>query len=332
MVHIARNLLHCAAHDWGDIEQNNQVENDTMDRSPALETVILPRTSEITDGFKVRRALPSSRRRMVGPFIFLDQMGPEILRPGKALDVAPHPHIGLATVTYLFEGEAVHRDSLGVTQQIRPGDVNWMTAGRGIAHSERTPPELRGGGSRIFGIQSWVALPVRDEESAPSFAHYDERELPVIEGEGKRVRLIAGSLFGARSPVRTLSEMFYADVMLDAGARIAVPVDHEERALYIVQGSLELDGGSFNEGELLVLTPGAEVTVAARADASTRLLLLGGAAMDGPRHIWWNFVSSSRERIEQAKADWRAGRFAPVPDETEFIPLPDDGPIVARYP
>jgi len=305
-----------------------------MDRSPALETVILPRTSEIVEGFTVRRALPSSRRRMVGPFIFLDQMGPEILHPGKALDVAPHPHIGLATVTYLFEGEAMHRDSLGVRQRIRPGDVNWMTAGRGIAHSERTPPELRGTGSRIFGIQSWVALPVRDEESAPTFAHYDEKELPTIEGEGKHVRLIAGSLFGAQSPVRTLSEMFYADAMLEGGARIPVPVDHEERAVYIVQGSVEIDGdgGAFEEGQLLVLKPGAEVTLTASAGSPARLLLLGGAAMDGPRHIWWNFVSSSRERIEQAKADWRAGRFAPVPDETEFIPLPDDKPIVARYP
>jgi redox-sensitive bicupin YhaK (pirin superfamily) len=299
----------------------------------ALETVILPRTSEIADGFKVRRALPSSRRRMVGPFIFLDQMGPEILRAGMALDVAPHPHIGLATVTYLFDGSAMHRDSTGVIQRILPGDVNWMTAGRGIAHSERTPPELRGGGARIFGIQSWVALPTRDEEREPAFAHHERGELPVIEGEGKHLRLIAGELFGARSPVPTLSELFYADAALDAGARIPIPTDHEERAVYIVEGSVEVDrdGGRFDEGKLLVLKPGEPLTLLA-ADGPARLMLLGGAPMDGPRHIWWNFVSSSRERIEQAKADWREGRFAPVPGETELIPLPPDAPIVARYP
>lgn len=301
---------------------------------PRLETVILPRTSEITDGFKVRRALPSSRRRMVGPFIFLDQMGPEILQPGRALDVAPHPHIGLATVTYLFDGEAFHRDGLGTRQRIRAGDVNWMTAGRGIAHSERTPEEIRGTGSRIYGIQSWVALPVRDEERDPSFSHHAAEELPVIEGEGKQVRLIAGSLFGATSPVPTFSDMFYADASLDAGAVLSLLPEHEERAVYITQGSVELDrdGGTFGDGILLVLKPGESVSVRSAGTVPVRLMLLGGAAMDGPRHIWWNFVSSSRERIEQAKADWKGGRFAAVPDETEFIPLPDDKPIVARYP
>lgn len=300
----------------------------------ALETAILPRTSEITEGFKVRRALPSARKRMVGPFIFLDQMGPEMLKPGHALDVAPHPHIGLATVTYLFDGSVIHRDSLGVQQRIRPGDINWMTAGRGIAHSERTPPELRGAGGRIFGIQSWVALPMRDEESDPFFAHHEAEALPIIEGEGKRMRLLAGSLFGERSPVRTLSDMFYAEVMLDAGARIPVPVDHEERAIFIVEGGIELDrdGGAFDEGQLLVLKPGEAITVRASEGTPARLMLLGGAAMDGRRHIWWNFVSSSRERIEQAKADWREGRFAAVPEETEFIPLPEDRPAVPRYP
>ncbi len=299
---------------------------------PRLETVILPRTSEIAEGFKVRRALPSSRRRMVGPFIFLDQMGPEVLRAGRALDVAPHPHIGLATVTYLFDGEALHRDSLGVRQYIRPGDINWMTAGRGIAHSERTPPELRGMGSRIFGIQSWVALPVSAEENDPSFVHYRAEDIPHIEGEGKSVRLIAGSLFGERSSVETLSEMFYADVVLDGGAHLPISAEHEERAVYIVEGHIKLDrdGGTFDEGQLLVLKPGEPITV--QADVPARLMLLGGAAMDGPRHIWWNFVSSSRERIEQAKADWKAGRFEAVPDETEYIPLPGDGPIIARYP
>ena len=302
--------------------------------SGAIETVILPRTSEIGEGFKVRRALPSSRRRMVGPFIFLDQMGPEVLRSGKALDVAAHPHIGLATVTYLFEGEALHRDSLGVRQAIRPGDVNWMTAGRGIAHSERTPQEMRQSGGTIFGIQSWVALPLDAEETEPSFAHHGAAELPVIEGEGKLVRLIAGSIFGERSPVKTFSETFYADVTLDRGARIPVPVEQEERAIYIVQGSIGLveQDGTFDEGELIVLKPGAEITLKAPEGSGARLMLLGGAAMDSRRHIWWNFVSSSRERIEQAKQDWKEGRFAPVPDETEVIPLPEEKPVVARYP
>jgi len=302
--------------------------------SPALETVIATRAREIVDGFKVRRALPSARRRMVGPFIFLDQMGPEVLRAGRGLDVAPHPHIGLATVTYLFAGELLHRDGLGTVQLIRPGEVNWMTAGSGIAHSERTPRETRRADNELFGIQSWVAMPRRDEETAPTFAHHGAGELPVVEGEGKRVRLISGSLYGARSPVRTLSEMFYADVTLAAGARLPLPAEHEERAAYVVEGAVELptDGGVFGAGQLLVFKPGVEVTLAAPPMSPARLMLLGGAPVDGPRHIWWNFVSSSKERIEQAKEDWRAGRFARVPEETEFIPLPETGPAVVRYP
>ena len=293
----------------------------------------MTRARELVDGFNVRRALPSARRRMVGPFIFLDQMGPEILRAGAGLDVAPHPHIGLATVTYLFAGELLHRDGLGTVQPIRPGEVNWMTAGSGIAHSERTPPQLRTAGSELFGIQSWVALPLRQEEMAPSFAHHGARELPVVEGEGKRVRLIAGSLYGARSPVHTLSEMFYADVELDAGARLDVPAEQEERAAYVVEGSVEIggDGATFDAGQLMVFKPGAEITLAAPQRPS-RVMLLGGAPLDGRRHIWWNFVSSSPERIEQAKDDWKRGRFAPVPDETESIPLPESGPVVVRYP
>lgn len=300
--------------------------------STALEIVIAPRTSEIAAGFSVRRALPSSRRRMVGPFIFLDQMGPEILRDNVGLDVAPHPHIGLATVTYLFEGKVMHRDSLGVRQLITPGEVNWMTAGRGIAHSERTPPELRVDGERMFGIQSWVALPERDEEREPTMAHHEESELPIVEGDGISARVIAGSIFGTKSPVETLSEMFYADVRFTGGARLSVPVDHEERAAYIVEGSVEVEGEPerYDDGKLLVFKPSSALTL--RSESGSRIMLLGGAAMDSPRHIWWNFVSSSRERIEQAKADWRAGRFEPVPDETEFIPLPDDGPVIARYP
>ncbi|HEU4594777.1 MAG TPA: pirin family protein [Pyrinomonadaceae bacterium] len=300
----------------------------------SLETVIVTRVRDLVDGFKVRRVLPSARRRMVGPFIFLDQMGPEILRAGRGLDVAPHPHIGLATVTYLFEGELLHRDSLGTVQLITPGEVNWMHAGRGIAHSERTTQEARATGSNLFGIQSWVALPQRDEETAPDFVHYESAELPVLEGEGRRVRLIAGSLYGARSPVRTLSEMFYAEVMLAEGARLPVPTEYEERAAYVVEGAVELphDGGKFEAGQLLVFKPGAEITLSARESSGARLMLLGGEPSDGPRHIWWNFVSSSQERIEQAKEDWKAGRFGPVPEETEFIPLPETGPAIVRYP
>lgn len=290
--------------------------------NPALDIVILPRTSEITQGFKVQRLLPFRGRRMVGPFIFFDQMGPEMLRAGEGLDVAPHPHIGLATVTYLFDGEVFHRDSLGTMQMIRPGEVNWMTAGRGIAHSERSPQEVRQLGGKIFGIQSWVALPERDEESSPTFAHHAAETLPIIEGEGKQVRLIVGSLFGERSPVATLSETFYADIFLSPGAVLPMPIEQEERALYVVEGAVTVDADStvYNAGQLLVFKPGVAVTVT--STESARVMMLGGAAMDGPRHIWWNFVSSSRERIEQAKADWREGKFNPVPDETEFVPLP----------
>lgn len=299
---------------------------------PGLEIVIATRVREIVDDFKVRRVLPSARRRMVGPFIFLDQMGPEVLPVNRGLDVAPHPHIGLATVTYLFEGELLHRDGLGMVQPIRPGEVNWMTAGSGIAHSERTPPEMRLSGSALFGIQSWVALPKRYEESDPAFTHYGADELPVVEGDGKRMRLITGSLYGAHSPVQTLSSMFYADITLVEGARLSVPLEYEERAAFIVEGAVQLlpDDGSYSAGQLLVFKPGAEIIL--RAHGPAQMMLLGGEPMDGPRHIWWNFVSSSKERIEQAKEDWREGRFAPVPEETEFIPLPDSGPAIVRYP
>ena len=302
--------------------------------SPALETVIVTRARELVDGFRVRRALPSVRRRTVGPFIFLDQMGPEILTAGRGLDVAPHPHIGLATVTYLFEGELLHRDSLGTVQPIRPGEVNWMTAGSGIAHSERTPHESRRTGGGLFGVQSWVALPLRAEETDPAFAHHGAGELPLVEGEGKRLRLICGALYGARSPVETLSEMFYADAVLEAGARLPLPVEHEERAAYVVAGEVEIDrdGGAYGAGQLVVFKPRGAVTLRAKGSSSARVMLLGGEPLDGQRHIWWNFVSSSGERIEQAKADWKAGRFAPVPEETERIPLPESGPVVVRYP
>ena len=300
--------------------------------SGIVETVIETRARDLVAGFKVRRVLPSRQRRMVGPFIFLDQMGPEILSEGRGLDVAPHPHIGLATVTYLFAGELLHRDSLGMVQPIRPGEVNWMTAGRGIAHSERTPQEMRQTSSKLFGLQSWVALPTQYEESEPTFVHHGAGELPVLEGDGKRVRLICGSIFGARAPVQTFSEMFYADVRLEDGARLAVPNEHEERAAYVVEGTVGIasEDETFHSGQLLVFKPRSEIILSTSGIA--RLMLLGGEPLDGRRHIWWNFVSSSQERIEQAKEDWREGRFAPVPGEKESIPLPETGPVVVRYP
>lgn len=314
--------------------KSDATQKQTDPAHDAVEKLINTRARELVDGFKVRRALPAIGRRMVGPFIFLDQMGPEILKVGAGLDVAPHPHIGLATVTYLFKGELLHRDSLGTVQPIHPGEVNWMTAGRGIAHSERTPPEMRQTGSELFGIQTWVAFPTRDEEIEPAFAHHGAGDLPSLEGEGKLVRLICGSLYGARSPVRTFSEMFYADVTLERDARVQLPAGQEERAAYLVEGTLELlpDGGTFTAGQLLIFKPGAEIILRAKGSDSARLMLLGGAPLEGTRHIWWNFVSSSRERIEQAKQDWKAGRFAPVPEETEFIPLPESAPALVRYP
>ncbi len=286
----------------------------------AIDLVIVPRTADL-GGFTVRRALPSSRRRMVGPFIFLDHMGPAEFRAGQGVDVRPHPHIGLATVTYLFEGEIVHRDSLGSAVPIVPGDVNWMTAGRGIAHSERTSAEHRAGGEHLHGLQCWVALPAGDEEMAPVFNHIGGDRLPVVSGEGKTARIVAGQLFGANSPVATLSDTFFADVSLSAGASLPLDADYEERAIYIVSGEIEIAGDRFTEGRLLVFKPGDRITVKAARDS--RIVCLGGAPADGPRHIWWNFVSSRKDRIEQAKADWKAGRFARVPGETEFIPLPD---------
>ncbi|HUG61790.1 MAG TPA: pirin family protein [Methylomirabilota bacterium] len=289
------------------------------DGNPAIETVIIPRARDL-GGFEVRRALPSPRRQMVGPFIFFDQMGPAELITGQGIDVRPHPHIGLATVTYLYQGEIMHRDSLGTVQPILSGDVNWMTAGRGISHSERTAPELRLTGSKLFGIQSWVALPKAHEDGAPAFEHVGRAELPTIEAEGKQVRIIAGSLWGETSPVRTASETIYADAILEAGASLPIPAAHEERAVYTLTGTVEIAGNRFEAGQLLVFRPGDEITVTA-VEAS-RFLVLGGEPMDGPRHIWWNFVHSDKDRIEEAKAAWKAQRFDPVPDETEFIPLP----------
>ena len=286
----------------------------------AIEQVIVPRTGDL-GGFQVRRALPSSRRRMVGPFIFLDEMGPAEFHGGQGLDVRPHPHIGLATVTYLFAGEIIHRDSLGTAAAIRPGEVNWMTAGRGIAHSERTAPDHRQDGEPLHGLQCWVALPAALEETAPAFIHHDAADLPVETGEGKTVRLIAGTMFGRTSPLVTLSPTLFADVALRAGARLPLDPVAEERAIYVVSGDIEIAGDRFSSGQLLVFRSGDRLTVS--AVNAVRLAILGGAAMDGPRYIWWNFVSSRRGRINAAKADWKAGRFDPVPGDSEFTPLPE---------
>ncbi len=289
--------------------------------SDAIDLVIVPRSVDL-GGFAVRRALPHVRRRMVGPFIFLDHFGPVEFRTGQGIDVRPHPHIGLATVTYLFDGEIMHRDSLGSAAAIRPGDVNLMTAGRGIVHSERTAPDHRAGGEHLHGLQLWLAMPAGDEEIAPTFAHHGQAELPIVAGDGKSVRVIIGSLYGKRSPVPTLSDTIFADAMLTPGATLPVDADAEERALYVVAGEIEIAGDRFAAGRLLVLRPGDPMSVTATSEA--RVVLVGGGAMDGPRHIWWNFVSSRKERIEQAKADWKLGHFDTVPgDEVEFIPLPD---------
>jgi redox-sensitive bicupin YhaK (pirin superfamily) len=289
-------------------------------KCPGLETVIAPRSRDL-GGFDVRRVLPSARRRSVGPFVFWDQMGPATFAAGRGIDVRPHPHIGLATITYLFAGEIMHRDSLGSAQVIRPGEVNWMTAGRGIVHSERTPPERRRTAAPLFGIQAWVALPHADEECEPSFSHHAGDALPVVDGDGTTVRVLVGALYGARSAVPTRSPMFYADATLETGASLVLPADHDERGVHVAEGELVVGDDGFAAGQMLVFRPGDEIPL--RARVRSRVLLLGGAGLDGPRHVWWNFVSSSRERMERAKADWKDGRFAPVPGETEFIPLPE---------
>lgn len=285
-----------------------------------IEQILKPKPREIGE-FGVRRVLPAFSRQMVGPSIFLDHMGPEALAPGRGMDVRPHPHIGLATLTYLFEGEIVHRDSLGFVQPIRPGDVNWMTAGRGIVHSERTPAALRAGGSRIHGIQTWVALPRVHEETEPAFVHHPAPTLPVVELPGATARVIAGHALGARSPVAVFTDTLYAAAELQSGAVLNLPAEHEERAVYLVEGSVAVGEIMLAPGEMAVLVPGEEAGIGA-AGRST-VMLVGGAPMDGRRFVWWNFVASTEERIERAKADWRDGRFAPVPGETEPIPLPE---------
>lgn len=285
---------------------------------------ITGKAHDLGDGFFVTRLLPQIARRSIGPFVFFDYFGPVDFAPGKGIDVRPHPHIGLATVTYLFEGSQMHRDTLGSVQEIKPGDVNWMTAGRGIAHSERTGPEIRAAGHRLHGIQSWVGLPLADEEAPPEFHHVGVADLPEREEGGVTLRLIAGSAFGLTSPVKTFSPIFYADARFSAGGALHYAAEHEERALFVIEGEIQTGGIEVHgPGAMLALEKDEEVTLYANAPA--RVMLLGGAKLDGERYIWWNFVSSSKDRIERAKEEWRDGKFGLIPgDDKEFIPLPPD--------
>ena len=297
------------------------------DAVDAIEAVIVPRARDL-GGFEVRRALPSAQRQMVGPFIFFDQMGPAEFLTGQGIDVRPHPHIGLATVTYLFEGRMHHRDSLGTDQWIEPGAVNLMLAGQGITHSERTDGPARLAPQRMSGIQTWLALPLNREDDPTAFVHAGADALPLLEGEGKQVRLILGAAWGARAPLATPSETFYADATLAPGATLPLPDNHEDRGVYVLSGAVTVAGQTFEVGRMLVFRPGDRLGVKAGPQGA-RLLLLGGATLEGPRHIWWNFVASSKERIEAAKeawraGDWRHGRFRlPPGDDGEFIPAPD---------
>jgi redox-sensitive bicupin YhaK (pirin superfamily) len=296
----------------------------------AVDLVILPPSRDLGDGFTVRRALPQPQRRMVGPFIFFDQMGPVTLRDGHGLDVRPHPHIGLATITYLIDGEIMHRDSLGSVQAISPGAVNWMSAGSGIVHSERSPDSARHGGAGLFGLQLWVALPADQEESVPSFAHHDADEIPSGETDGVTVRQIVGAMDGLTSPVKTLSEMVYAEIIMTPGSRYRMPSEQIERAFYLIEGGVTVDDAPFGPGELVVLKPHAEIVLTSAPGA--RLVMVGGEPFPEQRFIYWNFVSSRADRIEQAKRDWQERKFPAVPEEHEFIPLPAEPAPPVRYP
>ena len=299
----------------------------------AIETMIIPRARDL-GGFEVRRALPAPKRQMVGPFIFFDQMGPAEFLPSRGMDVRPHPHIGLATISYLFRGRMHHRDSLGTDAWIEPGAVNWMVAGRGITHSERTDDETQKDPMPFFGIQTWVALPDDAEDTGAAFEHAGKDKLPVIEDGGVSLRLILGTGWGVKAPVKTFSEMFYADAQLAPGAILPMTDDHEDRGLYIVEGSVEIATETFEAGRMMVFRPGDKIAMRAGPQGA-RVMALGGATLGGPRYIWWNFVASSRERIEAAKeawaeGDWAHGRFhLPPGDDTEFIPLPENQKIRA---
>jgi len=299
----------------------------SVESADTVAAVIIPRARDL-GGFEVRRVLPSTKRQLVGPFIFFDHMGPATFPAGGGIDVRPHPHIGLATVTYLYAGEFRHRDSLGSDQMIYPGEVNWMIAGYAVTHSERTSAATRANPHTLHGIQTWVALPEKDEETDASFEHHGKDALPFLEDGGTRVRLILGTAYGKRSPVKTFSEMFYADVLLESGSSLPLPDDHEDRAVYVVEGSADTAGDRYEAGRMVVFRPGDKISVKAGPQGA-RLMLLGGETLDGPRHIWWNFVATSREKIDAAKeawrqGDWRNGRFRlPPGDDSEFIPLPE---------
>jgi len=299
----------------------------TGDDARSIEHVIIPRARDLGN-FEVRRALPAPKRQMVGPFIFFDQMGPAEFLPTKGLDVRPHPHIGLATISYLYRGRMHHRDSLGTDSWIEPGAVNWMVAGHGITHSERIDDETQVDPMPFFGIQTWVALPKDHEDRAAEFQHAPEDALPFMEGEGKEVRLILGNAYGERAPVKTASEMFYADAVLQAGAKLPLPDDHEDRGAYVVEGSVEIAGETYEAGRMMVFRPGDRLSMTAGPQGA-RIMLLGGETLEGPRYIWWNFVASSKERIEDAKEAWARGDWGDNPrfqlppgDDQEFIPLP----------
>jgi len=287
-----------------------------------LNAIVNPHVKDLGGGFTVRRLLPSHPHKLVGPFIFFDHMGPAQFEPGEGLDVRPHPHIGLATVTYLFDGAILHRDSLGTVQEIHPGDVNWMTAGSGIAHSERSPQRLRKSGGALHGIQTWVALPKEHEQVAPAFEHHPSASLPRVTAPGVNMHIIAGSAFGKTAPTTTFSSMFYVAAEMEAGARFELPPEYPERAVYVVEGELIVDEEPLAQCHMAILPAGRTVTVEARS--RVRLMLLGGEPMDGDRFIWWNFVSSSREAIQEAKQRWRMQEFGKVPDEVEWIPLPEE--------
>lgn len=285
-----------------------------------MTTIIAPRVHDL-GGFEVRRAVPTLQARSVGPFVFVDHMGPAVFERGRGIDVRPHPHIGLATVTFLWSGTITHRDTLGSDQDITPGDVNWMTAGRGIAHSERTPLTLREHEHPVHGMQTWVGLPKPDEETAPSFHHHPAATLPRIARGGASLRLIAGRAYGEESPVRAFSEILNVAIDLEPDAETTIDANHAERALYILEGDAQLDGADIPQRHLIVLDPGSRAVL--RAKTPLKAMLFGGEPLDGHRHMWWNFVSSSQERIEQAKQDWLEGRFGKIAGDDEFIPLPE---------
>jgi len=290
-----------------------------MSEHSQVELLLDPVTKDLGD-FVVRRTLPATDRQRIGPFIFFDHMGPADFKPGSGVNVRPHPHIGLATITYLFAGKIMHRDSLGHAQAIEQGAINWMTAGRGIVHSERSPEELKQSGSLLHGIQAWVALPVELEETEPRFEHYPAEDVPEVNLDGVKLRVIVGQAYGAASPVRASSETLYVEANLDAGADLLLPAGIDELAVYVVNGDIDIGDCPVTAGRMAVIEAGSDA--AARARTTTKLMLLGGASLPGQRYLWWNFVSSSRERMEQAKKDWREQRFGEIPGETELMPLP----------